>query len=83
MVLRTRELRPSDKSMAYVICILGGIVLGLIGGLLLSRSSSKNKPGENAPISPEQYEKIKAVLKHIDEGDEILKWIDELLGKKE
>jgi len=68
--------------MGYVICIFGGIIVGLIGGLLLSRSASKNKPGESAPISPDQYEKIKAILKHIEEGDEILKWLDELLGKK-
>ena len=69
--------------MAYALCILGGIVVGLIGGLLLSKWSSKNKSGETAPISPEQYEKIKAVLKHIEEGDEILKWLDELLKGKE
>ena len=68
--------------MGYVICIFGGIIVGLIGGLLLARSASKKKLGESAPISPEQYEKIKAILKHIEEGDEILEWLDEWLGKK-
>ena len=68
--------------MWYVVCIFGGIIAGLIGGLLLSKSASKKKPGESAPISPEQYEKIKAILKHIEGGNDILKWLDELLGKK-
>ena len=68
--------------MGYVICIFGGIIAGLIGGFLLSRLTSKNKQGENASISPDQYEKIKAILKHIEEGDEILEWLDELLKEK-
>jgi len=68
--------------MGYFVCVLGGIVLGLIGGFLVCRKLSGDHTGESAPISPDQYEKIKAILKHIEEGDEILKWLDELLGKK-
>ena len=69
--------------MGYVICIFGGIIVGLIGGLLLSRSASKKKQGESVPISPEQYERIKAILEHIQAGDDLIKEIDELLGKKQ
>jgi hypothetical protein len=69
--------------MGYVICIFGGIIVGLIGGLLLSRSSPRKNKGGSAPLPPELYEKIKAILKHIEGGDEIIKEIDELLGEKE
>jgi len=68
--------------MGYFVCVLGGIVLGLIGGFLVCRKLSGDHTGESVPISPEQYEKIKAILKHIEGGNDILKWLDELLGKK-
>ena len=83
MVLRTKDLHRNETTMIYLLCVVIGIVLGLIGGILLCRRKSGSHTGETAPISPEQYEKIKAVLKHIEEGDEILKWLDELLKGKE
>jgi len=67
--------------MAYALCILGGIVLGLIGGFLVCRKLSGDHTGESVPISPEQYERIKAILEHIQAGDDLIQEIDELLGK--
>jgi len=68
--------------MGYVICVLAGIVLGLIGGLLIIRSRLPKKTGGSGALSPEQFEKIKAILKHIEDGDRILEEIQELLGKE-
>jgi len=60
---------------------VGGIVLGLIGGFLVCRKLSGDHTGESVPISPEQYERIKAILEHIQAGDDLIQEIDELLGK--
>ncbi len=68
--------------MGYIICILSGIVLGLVGGLLIVRKRLPSKPGGSGALSPEQFEKIKAILKHIEDGDRILEEIQELLGKE-
>ena len=68
--------------MGYVICILAGIVLGLVGSLLIIRSRLPMKSGDSGALSPEQYEKIKAILKHIENGDKILEEIQELLEKE-
>ena len=68
--------------MGYVICIFGGIIGGLIGGLFICRRRPGDQKGGSAPLPPELYEKIKAILKHIEDGDEIIKEIDELLGEK-
>jgi hypothetical protein len=68
--------------MGYVICILAGIVLGLIGGLLIIRSRLPKKSGGSGALSPEQFEKIKAILKHIEDGEKILEEIQELLEKE-
>jgi hypothetical protein len=68
--------------MGYVICILSGIVLGLVGGLLIVRKRLPRKSGGSGALSPEQFEKIKAILKHIEDGDRILEEIQELLGKE-
>ena len=68
--------------MWYVICILGGVIAGLIGGLFVCRRLSGDQKGGSAPLSPEQLQKIKAILEHIQEGDELVKEIDELLGVK-
>jgi uncharacterized protein YneF (UPF0154 family) len=69
--------------MGYVICILAGIVLGLVGGLLIIRSRLPKKLGDSGALSPEQFEKIKAILKHIEDGDKILEKIQELLEEKQ
>ena len=68
--------------MWYVICFFSGTALGLIGGLVMSRASSRKSSGEGAALSPEQLERIKEILEHIREGDELVKEIEELLGKK-
>jgi len=69
--------------MMYLICIFGGIVLGFIGGILLAKRFSRENTGGIGAIPLEQYERIKAVLKHIEEGDKLIEEIDELLGKKQ
>jgi uncharacterized protein YneF (UPF0154 family) len=68
--------------MWYVICIFGGVIVGLVGGLFVCRRLSGDQKGGSAPLSPEQLRKIKAILEHIQEGDELVKEIDELLGEK-
>jgi hypothetical protein len=68
--------------MGYVICVLARIALGLIGGLLIIRSRLPKKTGDSGALSPEQFEKIKAILKHIEDEDKILEKIQELLDKE-
>ncbi|KPJ86331.1 MAG: hypothetical protein AMS17_12855 [Spirochaetes bacterium DG_61] len=68
--------------MIYMVCILAGIVTGLIGGLLIVRGRLPVKSGGGGTLSPEQFEKIKAILKHIEDGDKILEKIQELLEEK-
>jgi len=68
--------------MWYVICIFGGVIVGLIGGLFVCKRLSGDRKGGSAPLPPELYKKIKAILKHIENGDEIIKEIDELLGEE-
>jgi len=56
--------------------------VGLIGGLFVCRRRPEDQKGGSAPLSPDQLRKIKAILEHIEEGDEIVKEIDKLLGEK-
>jgi len=65
--------------MGYIICILSGIILGLFGSLLLIRKKLFKKSGDSGALSPDQFEKIKTILKHIEDGDRILEEIQELL----
>lgn len=65
--------------MIYIVCILAGIAIGLIGGLLIVRRRLPSKSGGGGSLTPEQFEKIKAILKHIEDGDKILEMLKELL----
>lgn len=67
--------------MIYIICVLAGIVVGLIGSLLIIKDRLPKKTGDGGSLSPDQLEKIRAILKHINEGEDIIKEIDKLLGK--
>jgi hypothetical protein len=61
--------------MGYIICILSGIVLGFVGCLMIIRKRFPSKSGGIGALSPEQFEKIKAILKHIEDGEKILEEI--------
>ena len=74
--------RQDHNTMIYMVCILAGIVTGLIGGLLIVRGRLPVKSGGGGTLSPEQFEKIKAILKHTEDGDKILEKIQELLEEK-
>jgi hypothetical protein len=71
--------------MWYVVCLLAGTTIGLIGGLLIVR---KRLPGDDSgdggALSPDQLKRIQSVLKLIEEGDEIIEKLNELIeeGKK-
>jgi uncharacterized phiE125 gp8 family phage protein len=51
-------------------------------GLLIMRRRLPKKTGGSGALSPEQFEKIKAILKHIEDGDRILEEIKKLLEKE-
>ena len=63
--------------MIYVICVLAWEVIGLIGSLLIIKDRLPKKSGDGGSLSPEQLEKVQAILKHINEGEDIIKRIDE------
>ena len=61
--------------MIYVICVLAGIVIGLIGGLLIIKDRLPKKSGGGGSLSPDQLSKIRAILEHINEGEDIIEEI--------
>jgi hypothetical protein len=66
--------------MWYIVCLLAGTTIGLIGGLLIVK---KRLPGDDSggsgALSPDQLKRIQSVLKLIEEGDEIIEKLDELI----
>ena len=70
--------------MWYVICLLAGTTVGLLGGLLIVRKRlSGGGSGGGGALSPDQIKRIQTILKLISEGDDIIKWLDELIEGKD
>jgi hypothetical protein len=70
--------------MLYIICVLTGIVIGLLGGLLIIRKKlSADKSGDGGALSPDEIKKLQQVLKLIQEGDNIIEQLNELIEGKD
>jgi uncharacterized membrane protein len=66
--------------MWYIVCLLAGTTIGLLGGLLVVRKRlSGDGSGGSGALSPDQLKRIQLILKLIQEGDEILDKLDELI----
>jgi len=66
--------------MWYIVCLLAGTTIGLLGGLLIIRKRlSGGGSGDGGALSPDQLKRIQLILKLIEEGDEILDKLDELI----
>ena len=70
--------------MWYIVCLLAGTTIGLVGGLLIVRKRLPgDESGDGGALSPDQIKRIQSVLKLIQEGDEIVGKLDELIEGKD